>query len=163
MINHIGIAVDSVDKAAEFYGKHFGFRRIRNDRTTDRSVDGTEAPIFKIYGKKLNKVKVAWLSSGNGVGFEIFEFLDPPVKSATQLKDNWSLEEQYQRGGVFHVCVTAADPDTLADQACEDGAIRVGETISMGDGNSALYLRDPWGNVIEVLSCSLEQLMANRE
>ena len=41
---------------------------------TDRSSDGSDAPIFKIYGEKLNKVKIAWLSTGNSVGFEVFEF-----------------------------------------------------------------------------------------
>lgn len=145
------------------YGKHFGFRRIRDDRLTDQSVDGTDAPIFKIYGNKLQKVKIAWLSTGNGVGFEIFEFIDPPTKSADDVKANWSLEEQYQRGGFFHIGVTAPDPVAVAEQACQDGASRVGETITMYDGEKALYLRDPFGNIIEVLSCSFEQLMGNRQ
>ena len=119
--------------------------------------------MFKIYGGKLNKVKVAWLSTGNGVGFELFEFIDPPTKSAEEITKNWSLEEQYQRGGYFHIGVTAPDPDAVAKECCEDGATRVGETIMAYDGETALYLRDPWGNVVEVLSCSFEQLLGNRE
>lgn len=130
---------------------------------TDASVDGTDAPIFKIYGTKLRKVKMAWLSTGNGVGFEIFEFIDPPTKSADEINANWSLEEQYQRGGYFHIGVTAPDPEAVAERACQDGAARVGETITMYDGEKALYIRDPWGNVVEVLSCSFEQLMGNRQ
>ena len=59
--------------------------------------------------------------------------------------------------------VTAPDPDAVAEAACKDGAKRLGETITMYDGDKALYLRDPWGNVVEVLSCSFEQLMGNRE
>jgi catechol 2,3-dioxygenase-like lactoylglutathione lyase family enzyme len=157
------VAVDSVDKAAEWYGKHFGFRRIRNDRMTDRSVDGPDNPIFKIYGGKLNKVKVAWLSAGNSVGFELFEFIDPPTQKAEDIRKDWTLEQQYQRGGFFHICVTSPDPDALAKEACQDGAMQVGETITAYDGEKALYLRDPWGNVVEVLSCSFEQLMGNRE
>ena len=140
MFNHIGVAVDSVEKAAEFYSKHFGFRRIRDDRMTDRSVDGSDHPIFRIYGDKLHKVKVAWLTTGNGVGFEIFEFIDPPTKSAKELNDNWSLEEQYQRGGYFHIGVTAPDPDAVAEGAVADGAVRVGETITMYDGEKALLV-----------------------
>ena len=163
MFNHVAIAVDSVDKAAEFYGKHFGFRRIRDDRMTDQAADGTDAPVFKIYGTSLRKVKIAWLSTGNGVGFEIFEFIDPPTKGADEVNANWSLQEQYQRGGFFHIGITAPDPDLVAENACQDGATRVGETVSMYDGEKALYLRDPWGNVVEVLSCSFEQLMGNRQ
>ena len=163
MVNHIAIAVESVDKASEWYGKHLGFRRIRNDRTTDRCCDSPDSPIFRIYGDKLNKVKVAWLSTGNGVGFEIFEFIDPPTKSAAEINKDWSLENQYQRGGYFHLGVTAPDPDAVAREAVKDGAVQIGETITMYDGEKALYLKDPWGNVVEVLSCSFEQLMGNRE
>ena len=130
---------------------------------TDRSADGSDAPIFRIYGDKLNKVKVAWLSTGNSVGFEIFEFIDPPTKSSDETNKTWTLEEQYQRGGFFHIAVTAPDPDAVADAACQDGAKRIGETITMYDGDKTLYLRDPWGNIVELLSCSFEQLMANRE
>ena len=163
VFNHVGIAVDSVDKAADFYGKHFGFRRLRNDVMTDQAVDGIDSPTFKIYGNKLQKVKIAFLSTGNGVGFEIFEFIDPPTKSADELKANWSLEEQYHRGGFFLIAVTAPDPAAVAEAACKDGASRVGETITMYDGDKTLYLRDPWGNIVEVLSCSFEQLMGNRQ
>ncbi len=130
---------------------------------SDQAVDGVDAPIFKIYGTGLRKVKLAFLSTGNSVGFEIFEFIDPPVKGADELNAKWSLEEQYQRGGFFHIAVTAPDPDAVADRACKDGATQIGETVTMYDGDKALYLRDPWGNIVEVLSCSFEQLMGNRE
>jgi hypothetical protein len=130
---------------------------------TDQAAEGTDSPIFRIYGNKLQKVKMAWLSTGNGVGFEIFEFIDPPTKSADEVNAQWSLENQYQRGGFFHIGVTAPDPGAVAEAACKDGATRVGETITMYDGEKALYIRDPWGNVIEILSCSFEQLMGNRQ
>ena len=98
-------------------------------------------------------------TTGNGVGFEIFEFIDPPTKAASDITKDWSLENQYQRGGYFHLGVTSPDPDAVAKEACKDGAVQIGETITMYDGERALYLRDPWGCVVEVLSCSFEQLM----
>lgn len=93
-INHIALAVDSLDEASAWYATHFGFRRIRSDRTSDRISDDPKSPIFRIYGDKLKKVRVAWLVAGNGVGFEIFEFVDPPVKGAEEIKAGWTLEEQ---------------------------------------------------------------------
>lgn len=138
MFNHVGVAVDSVDRAVDWYGKHFGFRKLRSDNVADRSVDQGEAPVYKIYGNKLNKVKVAFLTTGNGVGFEIFEFTDPPTKSATEVNKNWTLEEQYQKGGFFHIAITAPDPDTVCQRACEDGAIKIGETITMYDNEKTL-------------------------
>ena len=58
--------------------------------------------------------------------------------------------------------VTCPDPDAVAEAACNDGAVRVGETATVYDGEKALYIRDPWGNIVEVLSCSFDQLLANR-
>lgn len=156
------MAVDDVDKAADWYGKHFGFRRIRSDRVNDQNVDGTNAPLYRIYGESLRKVKIAWLSTGNSVGFEIFQFIDPPTDSAETILKDWTLQNQYQRGGVFHVAVTAPDPEAVARRACEDGAVQIGETVTVGDDERAVYLRDPWGIVMEVLSCSYDQLMANQ-
>ncbi|KAK5175542.1 uncharacterized protein LTR77_000681 [Saxophila tyrrhenica] len=162
VFNHIGISVKSVDKAADRHSKPFGFRRITNDASADRSTDGSDSPLFRVYGDKLQKVKIAFLATGNGVGFKIFEFIDPPVRDAEEIKKEWSIEQQYQRGGYFHIAVTAPDPDAVAEKAFEDGAVRVGETIELFDGDKALYLRDQWGNAVEVLSWSLEQMMGNR-
>lgn len=161
-LNHIGVAVDDIDRAAEWYGRHFGFRRIKSDRTTDGTQDSRDQPIFRIYGDQLQKVKICWLVAGDGVGFELFEFIDPPVESAEKLRRDFTLEHQYQRGGVFHIGFTAPDPGAVGKRAVEDGAVQIGETVDLVDGETALYLRDPWGLVIEVLSCSYEQLLGNR-
>jgi catechol-2,3-dioxygenase len=45
--------------------------------------------------------------------------------------------------------------------AVAEGGKQVGETVAMGPVEKALYLSDPWGNVVEVLTCSYEALMAN--
>jgi catechol 2,3-dioxygenase-like lactoylglutathione lyase family enzyme len=146
--------VPDCDKACDWYQKVFGFRRIRSDRVTDRAVDGDEAPIFKIYGNSLQKVKGAWLACGNGVGFEVFEFIDP---ACTVPKPSF----EYTRGGFFHIAVTTPDPDATAQVVKDNGGKQIGTTVSMY-GEKALYVEDPWGNVIECLSCSFEQLMGNR-
>jgi hypothetical protein len=124
------------------------------DRMTKRT-EMPDGPIFKIYGNKLQKVKVAFLSTGNSVGFELFEFIDPPH----QPKSNDDFE--YQRSGFFHIAVTAPDVDEALRVAVENGGKQIGETVDVGDGEKALYVSDPWGNVVEVLSCSFEGLMAN--
>ena len=158
--NHLAIAVTSVDEVAEWYSKHFGFRRLNSaDMEADRQQD-PEHPIYRIYGDKLNKVKIAFLTTGNGVGFEIFEFIDPPTKASNM--ETWTLEEQYRRGGYFHIGVTVPDVDAKCEEVCKEGAKKIGEKVTGFDGEKTLFFRDPWGSAVELVSCSWEQYMANR-
>ncbi|KAL1611842.1 hypothetical protein SLS60_000063 [Paraconiothyrium brasiliense] len=113
-----------------------------------------DAPIYRIYDSKLNKVKIAWLGTGNSVGFEVFEFIDPPNKPC--------LEFDYAKTGFFHIAVTAPDVEGAVKRVLENGGDQVGEIVSMGAEDQAAYVRDPWGNVVELLSCSFEHLMANK-
>ena len=68
----------------------FGYRRIHSNTVSDRK-DDPESAVFKIYGETLRRVKVAYLSTGNGVGFEIFEFVDSPYKKS----DNFDYTRGY--------------------------------------------------------------------
>ncbi|KAK7178822.1 hypothetical protein DPSP01_014342 [Paraphaeosphaeria sporulosa] len=153
VFNHVAISVPDCDKAIEWYGNVFGFRRLRSDRMTDRA-EAQDAPIFKIYDSKLHKVKIAWLGTGNSVGFEVFEFIDPPNKP--------SPDFEYAKTGFFHIAVTSPDVDAAVARVLENGGDQVGETVIMGPEDKAAYVRDPWGNVVELLSCSFEHLMANK-
>ena len=125
----------------------------RGDRMTDRA-EMSDAPIFKIYDSKLHKVKIAWLGTGNSVGFEVFEFIDPPHVPKPDF--------EYNRAGFFHIAVTTPDVDGTAKKVVESGGKQVGEIVSMGGQERAAYVTDPWGNVVELLSCSFEALMANK-
>lgn len=120
---------------------------------TDRA-EAQDAQIFKIYDSKLHKVKIAWLGTGNSVGFEVFEFIDPPNQPFPDF--------QYAKTGFFHIAVTSPDVEAAVKRVLENGGDQVGETVSMGLEDQAAYVRDPWGNVVELLSCSFEHLMANK-
>jgi catechol 2,3-dioxygenase-like lactoylglutathione lyase family enzyme len=158
VFNHVAISVTDLEAAADWYQAVFGFRRIRSDRATDRA-ETPDAPIFKIYPASLKKVKCAWMSCGNGVGFEIFEFQDPKTEDMKKITAEQPFE--YTRAGFFHIAVTVADPNATLKLINEKGGATVGEVVEMY-GELAAYARDPWGNVIEVLSCSFETLMGNR-
>ena len=135
------------------------------------------APLFKIYPSNLQKAKIAWMSCGNSVGFEVFEFVDPPHQPSPDFEYNrmppsYSLRSSIGEkandylgecvgAGFFHIAVTSPDPEDVLKRAVAQGGKQVGETVAMGPVEKALYLSDPWGNVVEVLSCSYEALMAN--
>jgi len=154
VFNHVAISVPDCDAAVAWYENVFGFRKVRSDITTDRAETPAGA-IFKIYPKLLKKVKIAWLSCGNGVGFEIFEFQDPEYKKARD------FDTEFHHGGFFHIAITVPDPDETAQKVTELGGKRVGETTGMY-GEKALYVQDPWGNIIECMSCSFEQFMGDK-
>ena len=58
-----------------------------NDRMTVKS-ETPDAPLFKIYPSNLQKAKIAWMSCGNSVGFEVFEFIDPPHQPSAEFEYN---------------------------------------------------------------------------
>lgn len=89
---------------------------------------------------------MAYMATGNGVGFEIFEFIDPKPQPAELF--------QHERKGSFHLCVMDPSPDELADKVKADGGRQTGKTVDpSGNGDiRCLYLSDPWGNIVEVLS-----------
>ncbi|KIW23055.1 uncharacterized protein PV07_11287 [Cladophialophora immunda] len=127
------------------------------------SVDREENPadiIFDIYPKELRKAKIAVMTAGNGVGVEFFEFIDPKMTQAAAF--------DITRGGVFHVAVTDPHPEELCSKIIAAGGKKIGKPVSPfplsvdGFKDGALYLQDPWGNTIEIVSCNLELLLANR-
>ncbi|KAF2026879.1 Glyoxalase/Bleomycin resistance protein/Dihydroxybiphenyl dioxygenase [Setomelanomma holmii] len=161
VINHIAISVPDLDAAVAFYGTCFGSKKIRSNRVTDRAAK-PDAPLFRIYGDSLRKVRIALLGTGNGVGFEVFEFVEPAQRGVA------SGTFEYTRAGVFHIAVTTPDVEDAIACVRENGGSQIGQMVELGkdlDGvmRHAAYLRDPWGTVVEVLSCGFEALMANRE
>ena len=134
-----------------WYSKVMGFQLIGNKIHEIRRSETRDAPIFGIYPQSLNDVKIAYMSTGNGVGFEIFEFMNP---SHTQPEKNF----EYNRGGFFHVCVTDHDPESLVARVVEAGGSRVGKMVRAVDEIKCVYVADPWGNILEILDTSFERL-----
>lgn len=116
-----------------------------------------DAAIFQIYPRDLRRVRIAWLSSGNGVGVELFEFQDPRIQPGNEA----SFERDYNRGGLFHMAVTVPDVQAMTDRVVASGGRKIGAAVTVFQHRAA-YIQDPWGNVVELLECSFEQLMSNR-
>lgn len=92
------------------------------------------------------------MATGNGVGFEVFQFIDP------DFKEN-AVNFEYNRGGFFHICVTDPSPDALADRIVQNGGSRQGTTVKVAGGAAiCVYVKDPWGNVVEILDTSFDRM-----
>jgi catechol 2,3-dioxygenase-like lactoylglutathione lyase family enzyme len=155
VINHVAVAVPSVAEAVKWYNTQFGFELIGNAIQHISRTSQPDGGIFRIYPETLNEVKIAYMATGNGVGFEIFEF-PQEQEQREQSADRF----QYSRGGFFHICVTDAQPLQLAERVVVAGGQMVGQAVELGRDASVgcLYVADPWGNVIEILSTSFERL-----
>lgn len=92
------------------------------------------------------------MATGNGVGFEIFQFVDPPFKPN-------AVDFEYNRGGFFHICVTDENPGSLAERVVQAGGKRQGEGVRVAGGHAVChYVKDPWGNVVEILDMSFDRM-----
>ncbi|KAJ4345339.1 uncharacterized protein N0V89_011469 [Didymosphaeria variabile] len=133
----------------DWYSRVLGFKllgTIVHIKRSEMPDDG----IFKIYPESLQEVKLAKMVTGNGVGFEIFEFINPKFEDANVF--------EYHKRGFFHMCITDPNPEELAAKFVAEGGKRVGRTTDpSGKGEiTCLYLADPWGNIVEVLDVGFE-------
>jgi catechol 2,3-dioxygenase-like lactoylglutathione lyase family enzyme len=141
--------VSDIDAVVDWYSRVLGFQLIGNKIHIKRAEDPS-AGIFQIYPPDLNEVKIAYLATGNGIGFEVFQFVDPaPVTPEKPF--------EYTRGGFFHICVTDSDPARLAQTMTEAGGRQIGQMVIRVD-DECLYVADPWGHVVEILNTSFDRL-----
>lgn len=108
-----------------------------------------------VYDEELQAVKIAYLGTGNSVGFEIFEFEDPKYDSVS----TDPFVNRYTSGGFFHIAITAPEPEELTKYVLKGSGRQIGETVQLSNGETAAYVQDPWGNVIEIVSVSFERLL----
>ncbi|OJD29516.1 glyoxalase [Diplodia corticola] len=151
VFNHVGVSVSDAEATVAWYTKVLGFKLLGTVCTITRAEHPEDA-IFGIYPESLQEVKLAKMATGNGVGFEIFEFVNPKFQQAKEF--------EYNRGGFFHICVTDPDPDAVARTFIAEGGKQIGKTVDpSGNGDiKTLYLADPWGNVVEVVDVNFEYM-----
>ncbi|KAH7034678.1 uncharacterized protein B0I36DRAFT_360174 [Microdochium trichocladiopsis] len=162
-INHVAISCTDIDALVQWYAEVLGFQVISDVRHCKRSVDPTPFDtIFVSYpAETLQELKFAIMTSGNGVGIELFQFIDPAPEPGTGGGFNFT------RTGFFHICVTDNNPEVLLSQIESRGGKRVGDYMDYSryglEGHKGIYTQDPWGNVIEVMSISLERVSSTGE
>ena len=151
--NHIGITVPDIDRAIDWYGSVMGFRLIFR-RLMQFQPQIPE--VREIFGPRFARAHQAHLLSANGVGIELFQFLDPPVAAPD---DNF----QYWRTGIFHLCITDPDLDELVVRILAEGGRQRTKiwTFLPGRPCRLVYCEDPFGNIIEAFSHSYAETFSN--
>lgn len=160
-INHVAISCTDLEGLVSWYTRHLGFQLIGKINHFNRR-DHLEAfeKVFTSYPDTLRELKFAILTSGNGVGIEVFQFIDPAPKPH-------DVEFDFKRAGFFHICVTDPDPAALVKKLVGEGGKQIGDWMDYRyfghDGHKGVYTRDPWGNVIEIMSISIERVSSAGE
>jgi catechol 2,3-dioxygenase-like lactoylglutathione lyase family enzyme len=154
IINHIAISVPDLDRAIKWYKEVFGFYLIAGpvEIIADDSLIGRA--VKDIHGPDLEKMRTAWLSSGNQVGFEIFEYVDP---KAQRRQKNF----EYWKSGFTHICITDPNIEDLCKKISETGGRQRSNLweIVPRKGYKIVFCEDPFGNIIEIYSNSYEQII----
>jgi len=106
VLTHVGLVVSDIHAAVAWYSSVLGFVALAPPVLL--SADSHAGRVAAaIYGERFGSCKQAQLMAGNGVGLELFEFLEPPTAPG-------GGEFEYWRAGLFHICVV--DPEIEALQ-----------------------------------------------
>jgi catechol 2,3-dioxygenase-like lactoylglutathione lyase family enzyme len=156
-INHIGVSVPDIVAAMDWYGRVFGFTviaepvEVRNDGSHfgDLAAD--------ICGARFGGMNIAHMVSGDGVGFELFEFLEPTPERRGDSMEYW-------KNGFFHLAITATDVAAKVAEIVKNGGLQRSKIWELfpGEDIRVCYCEDPYGNVLEIISHRYEQALANR-
>ena len=120
--NHVGITVTDIDEGVRWYQNVLGCQVVMPPM--DAREDGSHFAriVADIFGKGFKRLRIAHLSTAEGVGIELFQFYKP---RSTLRKPNFD----YAKTGIFHICITDPDIRGLAKKiACG----RVANSASMG-------------------------------
>jgi len=154
--NHVALSCVNIDALVDWWTQILGFEIISPIRHFTREAHPEQFKYtFCSYPQEMREVKFAILTTGNGVGIELFQFVDPAPKQRDE-----SFE--YARVGYFHICVTDPDPEKLLQKVIAHGGKQMGDWMDYSRyghiGHKGIYMQDPWGNVIECMSLSIERV-----
>ena len=154
-LNHIGITVSDIQKAISWYEDVLGFRRIMGPRRLEANLEAT-GESGHVLGPRFRRALQAHLVTANGVGLELFQFLDPHTETPDENMEYW-------KQGYWHLCFTDPDIEGLVSRIVETGGRQRSDIFDFvpGTDRKLCYCEDPFGNVIEIFSHSYEQTFAN--
>ncbi len=157
-MNHVGITVPDIDAAVAWYRDVIGCYVLAHP--AEANDDGTHFgnAVKDIFGKNFGSLKIAHLSTADGVGIELFQFSKPK----TYAPDN---AFEYWRTGIFHICLTAVDIEATAKQIAANGGKQMSKVWKLFSNKDykVCYCCDPWGTIIELSTNSYVQTWSNLE
>ena len=132
-LHHVAISVNDFDKALEFYTQGLGFEVVQ------QSDFDNDAAANKAIGLDAIKAKMAMLKTSNAF-VELWQYSNPTPEDLRSRPCDY---------GYAHLALQVDDIQMEYNRLKTYGMVFVGEVVHFGDSASAIYGRDPCGNVIE--------------
>lgn len=153
ILNHIAVSVTNIEEVVNWYTHVLGFNMVKP--VFEAVADDTHiGKIFQdVFGKSFKKLKIAHLSFGNQIGFEVFEFIDPKEE---ERENNF----EYWKTGFFHICITDINIEETTRRIVENGGkqrTKIWE-LSYGKPFKVVSCEDPFGNIIDIYTHGYEYL-----
>ena len=133
-LHHIAIGVSDLDKALKFYIEGLGFEIVQqgvfdNDPTANQAI-----------GLDAIKAKMVMLKAPNAF-VELWQYSHPVPEDLRSRPCDY---------GYPHIALQVDDIQKEYDRLKAHGMEFVGKVVQFGDSASAIYGRDPCGNIIEL-------------
>ena len=166
--NHVAVSVTDIDSAMRWYRDVIQMTvlvepmGINTYEKEEKNYDPHLAMLMRtIFGPRLGKVKICHMSSANGVGIELFQFIEPAAESRLEEQNNF----EYWKTGYFHIALTEPHIEELANKIASTGGKRRTNVLELvpGSGRKFCFCEDPFGNIIEIYSHSYEQFWADAQ
>ena len=139
-IHHPGVVVPELERAIRFYCEVFGMEELHRGQW--------EAPnetIDRILGVSGTSASFALLKIGRGF-LELFEYTRPS-QPKQEPNDAYKL-------GIRHICFEVTDPKWILSKLEAEGGSVMNQPQSLSEGGTAVYCRDPFGNLIELTTAA---------
>ena len=157
-VNHIAISVTDIKLAMSWYRDVMGMTVLADPAEVSAGENASDPHLAEIvrevFGPRLGKFMICHMSSANGTGIELFQFMAP---EGTRREDNF----EYWKTGFFHLAVTDPDVEGLASRIVSSGGKRRTRVFELAPGRRICFCEDPFGNVIEIYSHSYEQFWSS--
>ncbi len=133
-IHHVALGVSDFEKALKFYTEALGFEVVQ-----ESEFDGVE-DVDRAIGLKDAKARMAMLKGPNAF-LELWQYTNPAPKDLRSRPCDY---------GYPHFALQVEDIEAEYERLQSHGMEFVGEVVHFGDASSAIYGRDPCGNIIEL-------------
>ena len=141
-IHHIAIGVSDFEKGLTFYRDALGFEVVQEGQFDDVPL------VNNAIGLEAAKARMAMLKGSNAF-IELWEYTHP------EPKDLRSRPCDY---GYPHFALQVDDIQSEYDRLKEFGMEFVGEVVHFDETSSAIYGRDPCGNIIELYEIKTDEI-----